>query len=169
MNKPLLKLQFVGVTLLLLGISSLTNAQNALNITDLKGIKTMIPIKDIRNITFPANDLAVKKKNGSNFTIAVASLRIMNFSTENILSVNESQIANNLISLYPNPVKDVLTVTTTKANTQISIVDLNGLLVMNQTLNGFLNSLNVSSLPIGIYLCKIESEGVIETLKFVKL
>jgi hypothetical protein len=167
MTKPLLNLQFVGVTLLL-GISSLTNAQNVLNIIELNGNKTMIPFKDIRNITFPSADLAVKKINGSNFTLPVASLRKMNFSTDNITSIIESNYADNLFSLYPNPVNDVLTINITKATAQISILDLNGFVVMKQSLNELFNYLNVSSLPNGIYLCKIESEGLIETLKFVK-
>lgn len=168
MNKPLLKLRFVGVSLLLLGLTTLTSAQNALNINDLNGVKTILPIKDIRNITFPASNISINKKNGTNFTLAVSSLRVMNFSTEIITSFNGSNFTVNSFTIFPNPVNDILTINLSNESAKIQIVDLNGSIVINQSLNVLSNSLNVSNLPKGVYLCKIESGGIIETLKFVK-
>ncbi|MDR2206533.1 MAG: T9SS type A sorting domain-containing protein [Flavobacteriaceae bacterium] len=72
------------------------------------------------------------------------------------------EIEKNKISVYPNPVKDVLTIQGSEfKNSKFSeIYDISGKLV--KTFNG--NSVNVSALQKGIYILKIDNQSV----KFIK-
>ena len=72
-------------------------------------------------------------------------------------SINE-EVSGLLI--YPNPVKNVLTIINYTANIEnINIYNLNGQLVLNKKLNNNHNTLNVSSLESGIYIIDILSEN----------
>gem|GEM_PF-3504254 len=79
-------------------------------------------------------------------------------------------INKNAITLYPNPVKDVLKLQglNTNKKTTISIVDVQGKVVMKTTASNTSSSLNVKQLQAGTYLVKIESDNHVTTLKFVK-
>jgi endonuclease/exonuclease/phosphatase family metal-dependent hydrolase len=69
----------------------------------------------------------------------------------------------NTWSVYPNPVKDVLTVTSTEElNGSAIIYDVTGRQVYNSQLSS--NSINVSQLPAGMYIIKIGNAS----RKFVK-
>jgi hypothetical protein len=74
------------------------------------------------------------------------------------------------IRIYPNPVKDELRIATVGANgirpENVEIVDLSGKTVISTSLND--RSINVSHLPAGIYLVKIETDKGTVTEKIVK-
>ncbi len=84
----------------------------------------------------------------------------------------ESQIVNgiestekNSICTFPNPVTDFLYLNNTDSETEVSITDLLGNLIMNSKLeNGF----NVSELSSGIYLLSYIQAGIVYSTKFVK-
>lgn len=83
-----------------------------------------------------------------------------------LLSTND--FTKSIISLYPNPVKDILNITLSE-NTSIEnyeIYDLLGKKVMSK--NTTQNTVNISGLSKGIYLLKVlTNEGII-TNKFIK-
>lgn len=72
------------------------------------------------------------------------------------------------ISLFPNPVKDILTIQNPENLNidKITITDLTGKKVLEQNNNA--TSVNVENLQNGMYLLKIISEGKIGTSKFIK-
>ena len=73
------------------------------------------------------------------------------------------------VSLYPNPVKDILTVETTVAlvNKVATVFDINGKRVLCQKLTT--NTIKVAQLESGIYFLRLESEGKSIKRKFIKL
>ena len=73
-------------------------------------------------------------------------------------------IENNLISLSPNPVKDVLTLTLPTDNNEIKIVDLQGKLLLQQNV-GFSAEINVLSLKTGTYVLVVNDT---ESIMFIK-
>ncbi len=166
MNKPLLKLQYIGVSLLLLGLSNICNAQNALNIKDKQGNTTLIPIKNIRTITFSANSISINKKDGNTFSLASNNLKPITFSTEILTGINDNQ--DNRFSFYPNPVNDILTINNLKLNDNITILDVNGNTVLNQTALESVTYVNVNTLLKGVYILRIESLGQVQVFKFIK-
>ncbi|MFP9114710.1 T9SS type A sorting domain-containing protein [Flavobacterium sp. RHBU_3] len=74
------------------------------------------------------------------------------------------QFSTNPFTLYPNPVKDVLYVNTDASlnNYAVAVYDYTGRQVLSGSISN--NSINVSSLPTGIYIMKIANT----TAKFVK-
>jgi hypothetical protein len=64
------------------------------------------------------------------------------------------------IKVYPNPVRDYLTVEGVAADTKMSIIDLNGRVLMQQKLN-IGNSVSLQSLLRGQYILQFaDSKGV---------
>jgi|GEM_PF-6530281 len=90
----------------------------------------------------------------------------------------ESATAENgwKFSIYPNPAANQLFLKLPGLNSsylKISIYDLSGKLVISeeQRFNGsgnFIKILDVSALSTGVYLCSVENEKGVETLKFIK-
>lgn len=88
---------------------------------------------------------------------------------EPVLGMNNFEIAK--ITLYPNPVADILTLNSKESVKEITIYDMQG-----KQLNDFyynssntITKLDVSALQNGIYFLKIETEsGRVATEKFIK-
>jgi len=71
----------------------------------------------------------------------------------------------NRVQLYPNPVKDVLTVSSNKKVNSISIYNTAGQLV--KTVQNA-NTVNMNNLSAGVYVVKTDVEGKTETFKVIK-
>ena len=87
-------------------------------------------------------------------------------------AVNSENISlkNSSVQLYPNPVKDILTIQGLDANStsNVSITDVQGNVVAKTTTTGTHYSWNIKQLAAGTYFIKIESRSKTETIKFVK-
>lgn len=72
------------------------------------------------------------------------------------------------ISIFPNPIKDILTIQNPLniSIEKMTITDLSGKKIMEQ--NGTTNQINVSKLSEGMYLLQITSEEKNSTTKFIK-
>lgn len=118
---------------------------------------------------FSANTEGIYYFAFGNVTTPVAnpgSLRLDNISfTSSILATTEY---NNLseVKTYPNPVKDILTISGSGKIQKTEIYAMDGKLVKTQT--GIVNSIDFSPMPKGIYLVKIYTEKGIVTKKIIK-
>jgi YD repeat-containing protein len=72
------------------------------------------------------------------------------------------------VSVYPNPVTDVLTVSGVQAGVTLTVVSLSGHTVLRQTLADTQTTLSVSSLPSGIYFVTVRSDKGTATFKIIK-
>jgi hypothetical protein len=74
----------------------------------------------------------------------------------------------NFVSLYPNPVQDVLKIRNESDSTinSVSITDNNGRVVLNTT--SFENGIDVSALQNGIYFVKIATDKGTSNQKMIK-
>jgi len=74
------------------------------------------------------------------------------------------------IKLYPNPVKDVLTLEglTVNSKANISIISLQGSVLAKTTATNSTYTWNIKQLPAGTYYIRIEAGKNVSTLKFVK-
>lgn len=84
----------------------------------------------------------------------------------NGLAVND--VNKTKIQVYPNPVVDVLKVTTGANAKSIMVYDLSGKLVLNQAAKTSNNEVNMSRLKTGTYLVTVETETGKETIKVIK-
>lgn len=74
-------------------------------------------------------------------------------------------------SIYPNPVSSVATFAislTGSSYAQLRIYDITGRLVAEERLTQSQNSVNMASLPPGIYVCKLVQGSSVATGKFVR-
>lgn len=74
---------------------------------------------------------------------------------------------NTRISIYPNPVKDVLTINSQYQINSIELFDLSGRNIYNTIGQGQTANISVSELPTGIYLLKIRQNNKTSVHKFV--
>lgn len=76
--------------------------------------------------------------------------------------------ANVAVEVYPNPANNVVTISTELDSYDLSVTDLTGKVVLQQSLSGIENSVDVSSLTSGVYLFNINSDSKKETIKVIK-
>ncbi|MCD9856235.1 T9SS type A sorting domain-containing protein [Epilithonimonas sp. JDS] len=82
------------------------------------------------------------------------------------LAVDESALAANKVSLYPNPVQDVLNFTNADKIKSVKIFDATGKQLPSQK---GVSNLNVSTLGKGVYFVEVEKmDGTIAYEKFIK-
>ncbi len=76
--------------------------------------------------------------------------------------------SNNVIAIYPNPVKDILYIDGLQNYHSIEVIDITGRIVQQQTVSAGTGSINVHSLSKGNYILKLNSNTGNQTLKFIK-
>jgi len=110
------------------------------------------------DITIEATD-ASGNSNNCNFNLIV----------DNTLSINDVLIDSNNISLYPNPVGDILTIEQSQAlPLQIELYDLIGRKVINTSINSSsIQTIDVSQLKTALYIVRIQSDTNVITRKVV--
>ena len=76
----------------------------------------------------------------------------------NVLPVSDiDEISDDDILVFPNPVNDMLTITSSEAISEIEIVNDKGQIVRRMDVNGNTAACNVSELASGVYVVKIRS------------
>ncbi|MDR0438508.1 MAG: Ig-like domain-containing protein [Bacteroidales bacterium] len=97
------------------------------------------------------------------FTATRDRTLVANFETTSSIQIAENQ---NLFTVYPNPVDDVLHIQTEQTIKQIFILDLNGKVMMQ--LQGDRKTVDLQSIPSGNYIVRIHTETAIVPVKIVK-
>jgi Glycosyl hydrolase catalytic core/Secretion system C-terminal sorting domain/H-type lectin domain len=113
-----------------------------------------------------ANVVKQREKSSGLSTVSSEMVGWIAISSNPILSGIESSKVDNQITIYPNPVRDVLYIKGGQAgfdNSNAEIYNALGLLVKRVLING--DSLDVSDIPAGYYFLKIKG---IPANKFVK-
>ena len=85
----------------------------------------------------------------------------------NALSLTEQEIESQ-IDIYPNPTKDFITINSKNPVSKIEIFDMEGRLIQTITTKYEINQLDFSRFSIGIYMLKIEINGISVTRKIIK-
>ena len=85
---------------------------------------------------------------------------------ENVLATQNA--TKSTLKFYPNPVKDILTISDVKEISSYTIYDISGKQVLSNSAKSSKLELNVSQLKPGMYIVKANSDGVLKTFKFIK-
>ena len=103
---------------------------------------------------------------GNNFTVTQVRFRdIYRFLT----SDNTLETAEDLISIYPNPVSDKVHLNLKNNHTySAEVYDVNGKLVVKENLSSTNNSIHVENLSQGVYTVKLTENDKPVIFKFVK-
>ncbi|WP_051890003.1 T9SS type A sorting domain-containing protein [Chryseobacterium vrystaatense] len=87
-------------------------------------------------------------------------------TVKNVLATSEVTTENNLITIYPNPVKDILNIKSKNTVIKAEIYDVNGRIISSTSITG--GSLNVSDLAKGNYIIKLFNKDKTMIQKFIK-
>ncbi len=85
-----------------------------------------------------------------------------NYYYTSTADLNENQLSS--ISVYPNPVEDLLMISTEETIENVKIVGVNGKLMIEQNSN----AIDVSVLPSGVYIAQIKTAAGFSQARFVK-
>lgn len=87
-------------------------------------------------------------------------------SVQNVLATAETNKENNLISIYPNPVRDILNIQSKNEIIKAEIYDAAGRIISSTNVKG--NSIPVSELSKGNYILKAFTKDKVIVQKFIK-
>lgn len=121
-----------------------------------------IPISDISYMLFvdDSQEFSIIKSNGN----VVASVSEVTFLDRLPEAVEDVTTERALISVFPNPVVNQLTLQGLRENAQVRVLALDGAMLMEaQATQGTCN-IDVTSLSAGIYLLQVNGT----TVKFIK-
>lgn len=85
---------------------------------------------------------------------------------KNTLATNEVKGKNTTLNIYPNPVKEVLSIQSKDEVIKAEIYDTAGRIILSMGVKG--NSVNLSELPKGNYMIKIYTKGQTFVQKLIK-
>ena len=164
------KLKLSAVLLLGLGLTGL-QAQT-MYVNESSGTQTAYTLSNIQKMSFSSGNLTVTKTDNSSGVYALSDLRYLNFSDVPTDLQEDLSVQSQMLKVYPNPVGDILNIDLagmSEAKGTLSILNFEGKTVLSRQANneGVL-SLDISSLPTGIYLCRYVSTTEIKTVKIIK-
>jgi len=149
------------VSFSLIGVSK-AQSNLILQFTDKTQVNPVL--STISKITFTGDNLEMKYNDGMSNSYLISTVNKITFNT--LSGLNELSTREDLISLYPNPAKDVIYLKNAPENeTNISVFRLDGACLMSVQISNIGEGIDVSSLSKGIYVLKIGGKA----LKFTKL
>lgn len=85
-----------------------------------------------------------------------------------VLGTQDLAAGKNKISYYPNPVVDYVYINYDSRIKNIEVYNVAGQQLINETVNSEKGSVNMSRLPAGVYILKVNSEKDSQSLKIIK-
>jgi hypothetical protein len=86
----------------------------------------------------------------------------------NNLGIDDAVVLENEIKVYPNPMNELLTVSGEQEMVSLAVYNLLGQEVITKSINAHEAVLDVSHLPTGTYLVKINTANTVNTIKVFK-
>ncbi|MXN91454.1 T9SS type A sorting domain-containing protein [Flavobacterium sp. Sd200] len=127
------------------------------------------PVSAVRNVPLRMRVIS----DFANFTptacIAPVYGQTEDYAVTIVTELSTTQFAEeNKVSVYPNPVKDIVTVNTGGMIKAIAVFDTNGRQVFNGTYNSKEANVNLSNISAGVYIMKIDNGNATTTQKLIK-
>jgi hypothetical protein len=69
---------------------------------------------------------------------------------------------------YPNPVKNIFTISNTSVIDEVSIISIKGENLLTKKINSLNSEIDLSNFSKGVYFLKVEAEGTEKTMKLIK-
>jgi hypothetical protein len=157
--------KFTLLVILTLALTAGVQAQNLVMKTKDGTILTK-QLGTVKRITFSNNSMLVNYLGSPVETYSLSNISKLSFKST-ITGVDQPSLSSTrIISIYPNPAKDVIYLVNTPDNAfTVSIYRMNGVLVLSTPVSSTSKSINVNYLSGGLYLLKVNEQ----TFKFIKL
>ena len=112
--------------------------------------------------------LAAGADAGAGARIFIDNLQLVGYDASDNVTFRIDDVDDFKLNLYPNPVKNIATISATETIEMVRIYDLTGRMVKQLNPNKSEFSLNVSDLSKGAYLVKLNAGNKEATTKFIK-
>ncbi|MFP9097711.1 T9SS type A sorting domain-containing protein [Flavobacterium sp. RHBU_24] len=89
-------------------------------------------------------------------------------STEFTTTAGTAAFGKNMVTAYPNPVTDVLTLSSTAEIKSVEVYNVLGQLSLSQNVSGNAATINMQGLQNGMYLVKVTGDNGLKTMKVMK-
>lgn len=157
-----------------IGLTGL-HAQKTLNIKQRDGKEAAFPLNGVQKLTFPKDEMIVTNTDGSSHLFTLSHILLMRFS-ETITAISpQPSGSNGSMLIYPNPVTYQLTVigkSTKNGKILVDIINIKGEVVHSEIIDKASATdqliLNLSTLPKGLYICRLRNGLTSETGRFIK-
>ena len=159
------KIYFICAVFFALGASAQT-----MYVRPIFGNQSIYPVANIQKLTFENGNLLVTNTTGSNGLYALADNRYINFTDLTLGTINPIAVENRFY-VYPNPSNQWLNIANTNSSQTpnfVEVISVEGKLLMQYNPSTANYQIDISTLPQGMYLCKIISGNQMQTLKFLK-
>ncbi len=164
------RLKLSAVLLFGLGLTAL-QAQT-MYVKENNGTQTAYVLSDVMKMSFFSGNLTVAKTDNTNSVYDLNNLRFLNFTDFSTKIEEPLSLKKQLLSVYPNPVTNVLNIDLTGIALQegtLSILNFEGKTVLTRQVShkGVL-SLDIGHLSKGLYLCRYANVSETRTVKIIK-
>ena len=165
-----------SLVLSLLLSAAAVQAQGTLYVKEKAGTKTSYELSTVRKLTFSGDNVNVNLNSGGTSSFGISSIQRMSFVNYDITTfIGENSSNSSNVVLYPNPASEyiILSIESIKNSTAIlEIVDIQGKLVFSQNVATQLGNTQVN-IPVnhlnqGSYVCRIQQDGKLNFVKFIK-
>jgi len=158
---------------LLLGLGLTEVEAQALYVKEHNGTETAYALSNVQKMTFSSGNAIIQKTDNTSWSYVLSELNYLSFTDPEGIDEQQMQTgnANNLL-VYPNPATNMLNIDLTSTKREggsISILTLDGKVMQTQkTSAANVETLNLSRLPQGIYLCCYTGKTEIRIVKIIK-
>lgn len=165
----------VGVLFLLCFSFTFSELQaQDMNVVKKDGSQISFKIDDIAKLKFNSGNIIIEGKTGSNDTYSLTDIKLITF--RQYVSVPYSPLNNsNIKSIYPNPTESSIIVqhiSSGKIETNVEIINMMGELIIRRNFISDSGTsdvkVDVSSIPAGVYMCRIIEGDSISSKLFIK-
>ena len=112
-------------------------------------------------ILYTIGEVNVQEYSTSTLSVSEGFINSYDSST---LAIDDFEISDNSIIMYPNPTAEFINISSNQAVEKVEIFDLLGKEVLNTTVT---NEIKITHLPTGMYLVKVYAEKGTITKKIV--
>ena len=102
------------------------------------------------------------------YEVVKGSLATLLHFSEAKQQLNTIDIKNEIVKLYPNPIKDIVYFSEPIVNTTVEIVNQNGQIVFSEYLSKSTSQLNLKQLKKGVYYVNLKSNSAQNQYKLIK-
>ena len=85
--------------------------------------------------------------------------------SQNAVGINENLVR--LFNIYPNPAKDVITISELPIGAELSILDINGKIMFSTSVNSNQLTINTEDFTNGLYLIHLNHSGATSSKKLI--
>ncbi|NLF42639.1 MAG: T9SS type A sorting domain-containing protein [Bacteroidales bacterium] len=122
-------------------------------------------IASIKKLSFNNGLLVLNHNEGTTDTYSISEIQKLYFNLETS-AIGNSPSDKGLLSVYPNPANKTIIVDNIPHGTEtIFVYNLNGALVLKQDIDNVIESIDISSLPKGLFILRAQDLNV----KIIKL